>query len=124
MISKKIKETVYNKYNGHCAYCGCEIEMKDMQVDHIVPKRRGYFQYGLEAGLDNIDNLNPSCRMCNYYKGMNILEVFRNKLKGTLMPNVQRPFIFRLAEKYGMVEVKEWDGKFYYEKIKNKQENK
>lgn len=40
------------------------------------------------------------------------------------MPNVQRPFIFRLAEKYGMVEVKEWDGKFYYEKIKNKQENK
>ena len=38
MISKKTREIVYNKYNGHCAYCGCEIEMKDMQVDHIVPK--------------------------------------------------------------------------------------
>ena len=124
MISKKIKETVYNKYNGHCAYCGCEIEMKDMQIDHIVPKRRGYFQYALEVGSDDISNLNPSCRMCNYYKGMNILEVFRNKLKETLMSNVQRPFIFRLAEKYGMVEVKEWDGKFYYEKIKKEQENK
>lgn len=121
MISKKIRETVYNKYNGHCAYCGCEIEMKEMQVDHIVPKRRGYFQYVLEAGSDNIDNLNPSCRMCNYYKGMSNIEVFRNKLKEILMPNVQRPFIFRLAEKYGMVEVKEWDGKFYYEKIKEEE---
>ena len=40
MISKKTREIVYNKYNGHCAYCGCEIEMKDMQVDHIVPKCR------------------------------------------------------------------------------------
>ena len=29
MISKKTREIVYNKYNGHCAYCGCEIEMKD-----------------------------------------------------------------------------------------------
>ena len=123
MISKKIRETVYNKYNGHCAYCGCEIEMKDMQVDHIQPKYRGYFQYALEVGSDDISNLNLSCRMCNYYKGMSDLEVFRNKLKGTLMPNVQRPFIFRLAEKYGMVEVKEWDGKFYYEKIKKEQEN-
>lgn len=34
-ISKRIRELVYAKYNGHCAYCGSEITLKDMQVDHI-----------------------------------------------------------------------------------------
>lgn len=24
-IPKKIRKIVYQKYNGHCAYCGCEI---------------------------------------------------------------------------------------------------
>ena len=28
MISKKVREIVYQKYDGHCAYCGCEIEYK------------------------------------------------------------------------------------------------
>ena len=27
---------VWQKYNGHCAYCGCEIMLEEMQVDHIV----------------------------------------------------------------------------------------
>ena len=33
--TKKIREQVYQKYNGHCAYCGCELDYKDMQVDHV-----------------------------------------------------------------------------------------
>jgi len=37
MVSKAMRQNVYNKYNGHCAYCGCHINYKDMQVDHIVP---------------------------------------------------------------------------------------
>ena len=64
MISKKTREIVYNKYNGHCAYCGCEIEMKDMQVDHIVPKyRNNEMWHKGKIGTDEISNLNPSCRM-------------------------------------------------------------
>ena len=31
-IPKKIRELVYAKCNGHCAYCGREIAYKDMQV--------------------------------------------------------------------------------------------
>lgn len=38
-INKKIREVVYNKYNGHCAYCGKKIAYKDMQVDHFKPQR-------------------------------------------------------------------------------------
>lgn len=39
---KKIdRKKVFDKYNGHCAYCGRQIEYKDMQVDHITSKRNG-----------------------------------------------------------------------------------
>ena len=34
-ISKKDRKLVYEMYNGHCAYCGCELELKKMQVDHF-----------------------------------------------------------------------------------------
>lgn len=34
-FSKKIREAVYAKYNGRCAYCGRRIDIKDMQVDHF-----------------------------------------------------------------------------------------
>ena len=26
---------LYDRYNYKCAYCGCDLEYKDMQVDHI-----------------------------------------------------------------------------------------
>ena len=29
-MNKNIRQAVYAKYNGHCAYCGCEIDYKDM----------------------------------------------------------------------------------------------
>ena len=34
---------IYNKYGGHCAYCGREIEYKQMQVDHHFPQRMKHF---------------------------------------------------------------------------------
>ena len=73
-ISKKIREEVYRKYDGHCAYCGREIAYKDMQVDHFLPLRAWRIE---DAGKDDISNLMPSCRMCNHYKRANTLETFR-----------------------------------------------
>lgn len=56
MISKKIREIVYKKYNGHCAYCGCKIEYKDMQIDHIVPKYRNNEKWHQgEIGTDDME---------------------------------------------------------------------
>lgn len=34
-ISKSTRLKVYEKYNGHCAYCGCELALKEMQVHNI-----------------------------------------------------------------------------------------
>ena len=73
-FSKKKREAVYVKYDGHCAYCGRAIDIKDMQVDHFLPLRA----WGIEdAGTDDISNLMPACRMCNHYKRANSLETFR-----------------------------------------------
>lgn len=27
-LTKQQRQQVYNKYNGHCAYCGCELELQ------------------------------------------------------------------------------------------------
>lgn len=36
-ITKADRLRVFNKYGGHCAYCGREMEIKEMQVDHMIP---------------------------------------------------------------------------------------
>lgn len=40
-MNKKDRETIFNKYGGRCAYCGCELE-KGWHVDEIKPCVRKY----------------------------------------------------------------------------------
>ena len=124
-ISKKIRHQVYKKYGGHCAYCGSELKYEEMQVDHIDPcelndpgSRGGHEVKKTSEELNDISNLNPSCRMCNFYKSSFSLEKFRENLQSTLLKNVKKPFQFRLAEKYGIVETHEKKIEFYFEKWK------
>ena len=107
-IMKIDRQKVYEKYNGHCAYCGKAITIKDMQVDHILPKRNG--------GTNDIDNLNPSCRLCNHYKRANSIESFRDFALGGIIKRLMKIYIFRVALDYGMITINGWDKKFYYEK--------
>ncbi len=107
-MTKQIREQVYQKYNGRCAYCGHEIAIKDMQVDHIIPKRLG--------GSDSIENYNPSCRTCNHYKRATRLEAWREYFLGELSSRISKIYIVKVAERYGMVTFNEWDKKFYFEK--------
>ncbi|WP_432643213.1 HNH endonuclease [Acidaminococcus sp.] len=116
-LSKKQRLAVYEKYGGHCAYCGCELTYKDMQVDHI----KSYYLHDGPGGhtktdveMNDLDNLLPACRMCNFYKSGGTLEAFRERLRDTLLPNACRTFQFRLAEKYGLVEKHEKRKIFFY----------
>jgi len=112
-MTKAERLQVYNKYGGRCAYCGREIEFKDMQVDHIFPQ---HMCIGIHASkLTDIDNLNPSCRRCNHYKRAESLEVFRRMLR-TLHERIRKDYICKVAEDYGIITVNEWDGQFYYER--------
>lgn len=123
-IPKRLREFVYKKYNGHCAYCGCLLDYKQMQVDHI----HSLYATSIEHNLvddpdivqnDDLGNLMPSCRQCNYYKAESDIEGFRSKLKDWLEKTCIDTFQARLAMKYGILTYKPWDGKFYFEKEQN-----
>lgn len=107
-IPKPVRFKVYEKYNGHCAYCGCELELKDMQVDHI----ESVYWYN---GANDIENYNPACRMCNFYKSTMPIEDFRKQL-GKLTSGLKDIFAYRLAKKYGLIQEVEKPVKFYFEK--------
>lgn len=118
-IPKHIRQLVYDKYNGHCAYCGCELPYKDMQVDHLHSLNGNKFGYDKTADPNDISNLMPACRQCNYYKGASSLETFRKNLATTLQHTCTDSFQTRLAIKYGMIIPKQWDKLFYFEKTEN-----
>lgn len=120
-IPKAVRMQVYNKYNGHCAYCGCELEYKDMQVDHIESV---YLAEILKKEVnDTLENYMPACRMCNYYKSAQTIEEFRSCLDNMLMRNVRRPFDYRLALKYGMIQETIKPTKFYFEDYGHTEQN-
>ena len=123
-ISKELRKKVYEKYDGHCAYCGCKLDYKDMQVDHVVAFGQVYYsrdskqvqQMIANDEINGAENLMPSCRQCNFYKGINNIDEFRTKIKDMLSRTCIDNFQARLAMKYGIIEYHSWDGKFYFEK--------
>lgn len=111
-ISKSKREAVYAKYGGRCAYCGKEIDYKDMQVDHFLPLRA----WGIEdAGTDDLENLMPACRMCNHYKRANTLETFRRYI-AEIPRKLRDNYIYKIGVAYGNVIENEKPIEFYFEK--------
>lgn len=118
---------VYNKYSGHCSYCGKEIEFKDMQIDHAEPlMRETRYNYDLKKleftgkylnpENENFENLLPSCRRCNHYKRGTNIEGFRKIMNG-LHERIRKNYICKVAEDFGIIKIEPFDGKFYFEKI-------
>lgn len=111
-IPKEIRKKVYEKYGGRCAYCGCKLEYKNMQVDHIDAVYRAKYE---GRQVDNsIDNYMPACRQCNFYKGTSTIEEFRRKIVH-LEETVFNRFTVRLALKYGILRFRRWGQTFYFE---------
>lgn len=119
-IPKRVRLEVYEKCNHRCAYCGCELEYKDMQVDHIksIYSNMEYKHTMTEQEMYSIENLLPACRQYNFYKSVFTLEVFRERLQTTMIKNLRKNFGYRLAVKYGLVEEKMKPITFYFEKLR------
>ena len=106
-ISKKVRQSVYLMYNGHCAYCGTEIAYKDMQVDHATPLRIG--------GADDISNYMPACRSCNHYKATLDVEGFRKYLSKIHKRLMRDSIPYQVAERFGIVKHMCDTVKFFFE---------
>ena len=108
-FSSAEREAVYKKMGGHCAYCGQEITLHEMQIDHVIPIK--------QSGLNTMDNLLPACRSCNHYKHTLTLEKFRAALER--MPAVlERDSVtYRTAARYGLLQPTPHKIVFYFEKL-------
>jgi len=112
-ISKAMREAVYAKYDGHCAYCGKAMDITEMQVDHVESHYR-------HQGKDELDNYLPACRDCNGLKSDYLLEEFRT----VLIPKCARANpndntrAGRICKAYGLKWKKGRKIIFYFEKNK------
>ena len=104
---------VHQKYGGHCAYCGAVITVKEMQVDHIWPQARSHWQKDLDPNRP--ENLNPSCRACNYAKHTYNIELFRSEMQKQVL-RLSSNYNFKMAMKYNQISVTEKPILFYYER--------
>ena len=69
LYNKNLREFIFSKTKGRCAYCGA----KATEVDHVVPRSNG--------GTNSTYNLVASCRSCNEKKSNLTLKAF-GKLMG------------------------------------------
>jgi len=128
-FKKQERIKIHNKLNGHCAYCGENIELKDMQVDHIIPQRNfkmsiknnfrvpEFLSHLTLEDLNHDDNLLPTCRVCNKWKSAHDLELFRNELSEQIHRLNERSSNYRIAKKYGLLAETIKPIVFYFERV-------
>ena len=118
------RKQVYEKCNSHCAYCGKEIKIKQMQVDHIIPQSRFHqFANKVDYDADDIQNLNPACRVCNYWKHNFTVKEFRYEISMQTKRLTRDSGKFRFALKYRVVEITNSPIVFYFERIVNEKDS-
>lgn len=108
-LSKAERQTVYDKCGGHCAYCGCEITIQQMQVDHVQPISVN--------GKDDLCNMLPACRSCNYYKEAAPLATFRRYVEKFPDTLARDSVTYRNAVRFGVVTPNPHPVQFYFEQI-------
>lgn len=130
------RELIHSKFNGRCAYCGNKIKIKDMQVDHIIP--RSTYSFHMEtrhkipsflthltiSDVNHIDNLFPTCQVCNLSKLNYSLEDFRTELNELMNILENKNHTYRMAKRYKMVSSKRPKPiKFYFEHEQEDRDN-
>jgi predicted restriction endonuclease len=55
---RKWRQSIKEKWNYECAYCGCD---ENLTLDHITPRSKG--------GSDRLTNILCACKECNKSKG-------------------------------------------------------
>lgn len=107
-LTKAQRQQIWQKLNGHCAYCGCELPIDKMAVDHVISLHIG--------GADKMENMLPSCRSCNYYKGTLTLEMFREAVGRFHSVLMRDSVTYKNAVRFGQVVPKPHGVVFYFER--------
>lgn len=130
--SKINRQAILEKFGSRCAYCGEEITIKTMQVDHVVPQsdleynRKGdefkktdrfpdFIKHLRPSDINHPDNLFPACRVCNKWKNWFSLEEFRSEIQDQVNRLRRDSAAFRMAERYYLVVETDMKVEFHFE---------
>lgn len=127
-LTKPQREQVRLKYDGNCAYCGCNLP-NNWHADHIEPIRRGtrwvasciddrsriYEDFMEHPDRDCIENLAPACPSCNTNKHQMSVEQFRLHIKMFVKSLNNYSVQYKIAKRYGLVQENDIEVKFYFE---------
>jgi site-specific DNA-methyltransferase (adenine-specific) len=69
--TRTIKERLYKEQNGLCSGCKTQFEIRNLEIDHIIPRVKG--------GGDYYENYQLLCGACNRMKGDRPMEYLRMK---------------------------------------------
>jgi len=137
-IPVKLRQQVYEKYDGLCAYSGTPLD-DDWQVDHLVPIRKITMvapqdrqRMGWHEDPNHIDNLMPVQRILNHYKRCLMIDRFKTWYLGGLHdrlkklpknPRVEKSirhkeYLLEVAKLMGITPEKPFCGELYFEQLK------
>jgi site-specific DNA-methyltransferase (adenine-specific) len=71
--SESVKQRLYKQQDGKCNACGVDFEIRNLEIDHIIPKNKG--------GGDYYENYQLLCGNCNRIKGDRPMEFLRLKIE-------------------------------------------
>jgi hypothetical protein len=75
VVGRKKRGDIYRKTDGHCAYCGRELDpFENWHIEHMTARING--------GENAIENLVPACHSCNLRKRSKDVEEFRDWILG------------------------------------------
>ena len=79
------RKRLYGEQGGYCTGCGEHFTMRHLEIDHIVPRKKG--------GTDHISNLQLLCGSCNSIKGVRSHEelLVRLTVKGFVKRSAPKP---------------------------------
>jgi HNH endonuclease len=63
---------IWKKTDGHCFYCGVELDPLQFHMDHVHPRSKG--------GRKMEPNMVPACASCNIFKAERTIEEFRARI--------------------------------------------
>jgi hypothetical protein len=127
-LTKKQREALKQKYDGHCAYCG-EILGALWHADHLKPVERQSAYEETSGRLvqtgqlakpehDVLENHMPACPTCNMSKGQKPLEVWRDWLTGHIVSLNKYHAVYRMVKRFGLVQETGIPVIFYFEQVR------
>lgn len=93
-------------FDGHCAYCGCQINLKQIS----------------RGGTDTVDNMYPACRSCNHYKHTLDIETFRRYIERMPQTLKRDSVTYNNAVRFGLVIPNPHEVKFYFEQVQEQEQ--